>query len=102
MSSARLGGVDGIGVLPYDGCCFYETKTDAAIRDALKSRRSGVTTLIISHRITTLMEADKIFVIKDGAVVEQGTHKELLAVGGIYRRTHDIQNAGADIGGEAV
>ena len=85
-----------------DSLSAVDTQTDASIRDALKKRRSGVTTLIISHRITTLMEADRIFVIQDGAVVEQGTHQELMAAGGIYRRTHDIQSAGADMGGEAV
>ena len=79
-----------------DSLSAVDAKTDAAIRDALGERRKGVTTIIISHRITTLMEADKIFVLKDGTVAEQGTHEELLKLGGIYRRTYDIQSMNAE------
>lgn len=79
-----------------DSLSAVDAKTDAQIRDALKSRREGTTTIIISHRITTLMEADRIFVLKDGKVTEQGTHAELLAQGGIYKRTYDIQSMQAD------
>lgn len=83
-----------------DSLSAVDTRTDAAIRDALSTRRAGVTTMIISHRTTTLMEADKIYVMKDGHIVEQGSHSELMAAGGIYQRTYEIQNAG--IGGEQV
>ena len=76
-----------------DSLSAVDTKTDASIREALTRHRKNVTTIIISHRITTLMEADKIFVIKDGQVVEEGNHEELMNLGGIYRRTYDIQNA---------
>ena len=76
-----------------DSLSAVDTKTDASIREALKSRRQGTTTFIISHRITTLMEADRIFVLKDGRVVEQGTHEELMDIGGIYRKTYEIQSS---------
>ncbi len=79
-----------------DSLSAVDAKTDAQIRDALAERRKGVTTMIISHRITTLMEADRIFVMKDGKIVEQGTHEELLKQGGIYRRTYDIQSMNAE------
>lgn len=79
-----------------DSLSAVDSKTDAQIREALGTRRKGTTTIIISHRITTLMEADKIFVLKDGRVAEQGTHKELLELGGIYRRTYDIQSMQAE------
>ena len=82
-----------------DSLSAVDTRTDAAIRDALRARRQGVTTLIISHRITTLMEADRIFVMKDGKVAEEGTHEELMAIpGGIYRRTFEIQSAAVEEG----
>ncbi len=85
-----------------DSLSAVDTRTDAAIRDALRARRQGVTTIIISHRVTTLMEADRIFVLKDGKVAEEGTHAELMAVpGGIYRRTFDIQSAAVE-GGESA
>ncbi len=85
-----------------DSLSAVDTRTDAAIRAALRERRKGVTTIIISHRVTTLMEADRIFVLKDGRVAEEGTHEELMAVpGGIYRRTFDIQSAAVE-GGESA
>ena len=85
-----------------DSLSAVDTRTDAAIRDALRARRQGVTTLIISHRVTTLMEADRIYVLKDGRVVEEGTHEELMTLeGGIYRRTYDIQSAAVE-GGEGA
>jgi len=85
-----------------DSLSAVDTRTDAAIRDALRKRRKGVTTIIISHRVTTLMEADRIFVLKGGRVEEEGSHAELMAIpGGIYRRTYEIQSAAVE-GGEAV
>ena len=85
-----------------DSLSAVDTRTDAAIRDALRARRQGVTTLIISHRVTTLMEADRIYVLKDGRVAEEGTHEELMALeGGIYRRTFDIQSAAVEEGDPA-
>lgn len=76
-----------------DALSAVDTKTDHSIREALKNRREGVNTIIISHRISTLMEADKIFVISGGTITEEGTHQELLDNGGIYRRVYDIQTA---------
>ena len=85
-----------------DSLSAVDTRTDAAIRQALRARRQGVTTIIISHRVTTLMEADRIFVLKGGRVAEEGTHEELMAIpGGIYRRTFDIQSAAVE-GGEGA
>ena len=49
------------------------------------------TVILISHRITTLMQADFIIVLEDGHIQESGTHEQLLAQGGIYRRIYDIQ-----------
>ncbi|MCR4771806.1 MAG: ABC transporter ATP-binding protein/permease [Oscillospiraceae bacterium] len=84
-----------------DSLSAVDTRTDAAIREALRSRRRGVTTIIISHRITTLMEADRIFVLQGGKVAEEGTHEQLMAIpGGIYRRTCEIQGAAAEGGDE--
>lgn len=85
-----------------DSLSAVDTRTDTAIRDALRARRQGVTTLIISHRVTTLMEADRIFVLKDGRVAEEGSHAELMTIpGGIYRRTYEIQSASVEEGESA-
>lgn len=75
-----------------DSMSAVDTETDAAIRDALHSRRHDSTTIIISHRITTLSKADRILVLEDGNLVQQGTHEELLEQDGLYRRIADIQN----------
>ncbi|MBR5947469.1 MAG: ABC transporter ATP-binding protein [Clostridia bacterium] len=75
-----------------DSMSAVDTETDAAIRDALQSRREGCTTFIISHRITTLCRANKILVLEGGRLVQQGTHEQLLAVDGLYKRIADIQN----------
>jgi ATP-binding cassette subfamily B protein len=99
IARALMGGSD---VLIFDdSLSAVDTKTDAAIRETLTKRRQNVTTIIISHRTTTLMEADKIFVIKDGRVAEEGSHTELMAHGGIYKRTYDIQNANIEEGSDA-
>ena len=75
-----------------DALSAVDTRTDQSIRAALKQRRQGITTIIISHRISTLMEADRIFVLSNGKVAESGTHQELLEIpGGLYRRVYEIQ-----------
>lgn len=79
-----------------DSMSAVDAETDAAIRAALSSRRNGVTTFIISHRITTLCESDFIIVLEDGKLTQKGSHSELLAEDGLYRRIADIQSAAAE------
>jgi ATP-binding cassette subfamily B protein len=76
-----------------DSMSAVDTETDAAIRNALRDRKKDITTFIISHRITTLCEADKILVLEHGKLVDEGTHAELVAKEGLYRRIAHIQNA---------
>ena len=75
-----------------DSLSAVDTETDANIRGALKKEIGGSTTILISHRITTLMQADHIIVLDKGRIVEQGSHKELLSKDGIYRRIYDLQS----------
>ena len=56
----------------------------------------GRTTLVIAHRLSTMRNADRIVVLVRGAIVEQGTHEELLALNGDYRKLHDLQFADPD------
>ena len=51
----------------------------------------GRTCIVITHRLATIRKADVIFVLKDGAIVERGTHEQLLALDGLYRHLHDTQ-----------
>lgn len=74
-----------------DSLSAVDAQTDAMIRDALKKRMAGTTVILIAHRITTLMQADCILVLEDGAVAEMGSHEELMRKKGIYRKIYDIQ-----------
>lgn len=74
-----------------DSLSAIDAQTDAMIREALKKRMAGTTVILIAHRITTLMQADCIMVLEDGAVAEMGSHEQLMEHHGIYRRIYDIQ-----------
>ena len=74
-----------------DSLSAVDTETDSKIRAALRAKLSGVTVIIISHRITTLMNADNIMVLDGGKVAQTGTHAELIASEGIYREIYNIQ-----------
>lgn len=75
-----------------DSLSAVDTQTDALIREALNRRSRDITTIIISHRIVTLSQADKIFVLEDGRISDEGTHKELIARPGLYQRINQIQS----------
>ncbi len=80
-----------------DSLSAVDTETDKAIREALRAQRASggraPTTFIISHRITTLADADWILVVEDGRIAQQGTHADLIAEDGLYRRVYRIQAA---------
>ncbi len=76
-----------------DSLSAVDTETDAQIRAALRHEQKDVTTLIISHRVTTLSQADLILVLENGQITQQGTHAELCSQSGLYQRINSIQNA---------
>lgn len=76
-----------------DSLSAVDTETDAQIRAALHRENKNITTLIISHRVTTLSQADLILVLEKGRITQQGTHAELCAQPGLYQRINSIQNA---------
>ena len=75
-----------------DSLSAVDSLTDANIRKELHKRVEGITTIIISQRVNTLMEADKILVLDGGKIVQQGTHSQLAAQEGIYREIVKIQS----------
>lgn len=75
-----------------DSLSAVDTETDRRIRKRLQDRKQRVTTIIISHRLTTIAEADRIFVLEDGKITQEGKHEELLQEPGIYRRIWKIQS----------
>jgi ATP-binding cassette subfamily B protein len=74
-----------------DATSSVDTETEAAIREALEDLMPGRTTFIIAHRIQTVMNADLILVLEDGRITQCGTHDELLAVDGPFRRIYNLQ-----------
>ena len=74
-----------------DSLSAVDAQTDAKIRRGLKENLAQSTVILIAHRITTLMQADRIIVLDKGHVAEEGTHEQLLAKGGIYARIYELQ-----------
>jgi ATP-binding cassette subfamily B protein len=79
-----------------DSLSAVDTETDAKIRAALRRRVKDAAVIIISHRISSLMQADEILVLRDGTMEDIGSHEELLKRGGTYRRIFDIQKGVED------
>ena len=68
-----------------------DSESEALVQKALYNLMQGRTTLVIAHRLSTVMKADRILVMDAGQVVEEGTHEELLTLGGSYKRLYDLQ-----------
>ena len=79
-----------------DSLSAVDAETDAKIRAALKERMAQATVILISHRVTTLMQADRILVLEGGRVADMGTHGELISRPGIYKEIYDIQMSSDD------
>jgi ATP-binding cassette subfamily B protein len=75
-----------------DATSSVDTETEATIREALEELIPGRTTFIIAHRVQTVMNADLILVLEKGQIVQCGTHDELLAQDGMYRRIYQLQS----------
>ena len=71
-----------------------DNESERAVQDALKKLQQGRTTIVVAHRLSTIVDADVIVVLDQGRVVEQGAHVDLLAAGGVYARLYGMQ-AGA-------
>ena len=74
-----------------DSLSAVDAETDSKIRHALEEKTGNSTVIYIAHRITTLMNTDKIIVLDHGHVAEQGTHEQLLFAGGTYKKIYDMQ-----------
>jgi subfamily B ATP-binding cassette protein MsbA len=68
-----------------------DSESEHLIQEGLRRLREGRTTFVIAHRLSTITSADQILVLERGAILERGTHAELLALGGRYRELYDRQ-----------
>ena len=83
-----------------DSFSALDYKTDAALRSALKHETKNATTLIVAHRISTILHADQILVLDEGKVVGKGTHEELLKTCEVYRQIAYSQLSEEELGNE--
>ena len=68
-----------------------DSRTEIKIQEAMRELMEGRTCFIIAHRLSTVKNADTILVVKDGVISEQGTHEELLSLGGFYSTLYNSQ-----------
>ena len=81
-----------------DALSAVDTKTENTILNSMKKIMEGRTSIIISHRVSSAKLANKIIVLHDGAMVEEGTHESLIEKGGAYRELYDKQMQAEEIG----
>jgi ATP-binding cassette subfamily B protein len=93
MAIARMLLLEKPVILFDDSLSAVDTTTDLTIRNALKANNGRLTSIIITHRITTAKEADKIIVLEDGKVAAIGNHEQLAHQEGLYKKLWDIQGA---------
>ncbi|MET0366485.1 MAG: ATP-binding cassette domain-containing protein, partial [Sphingobium sp.] len=97
------------GLLPDSALLVFDDATSAVdaatehrLRHALRSATRDKATIIISHRLSSLMHADEIIVMEKGCIIERGDHASLLLAGGYYARLYDLQTQSADPAREEV
>lgn len=95
LSFARAIAADPALLVLDEATSAVDSEAEALIQEGLASLRAGRTTIAIAHRLSTIVDAEQILVLHHGRVVERGTHRELLARGGLYARLYRLQVADA-------
>jgi ATP-binding cassette subfamily B protein len=102
LAIARLLLADPAIVVLDEATAHLDSEAEVHIQEALAAALAGRTSLVIAHRLSTIVQADRILVVDGGRVVEQGTHAELLAAGGLYADLYETQFGRAQAAAEVV
>jgi subfamily B ATP-binding cassette protein MsbA len=91
LSIARAIAKDAPLLILDEATSALDSATEKLVQSAINKMRQGRTTIIIAHRLSTIQNADRIIVLKDGQIIEQGSHKELLELSGEYTKLNEQQ-----------
>jgi subfamily B ATP-binding cassette protein MsbA len=91
LSIARAIAKDAPLLILDEATSALDSATEKLVQSAINKMRQGRTTIIIAHRLSTIQNADRIIVLKDGQIIEQGSHKELLELSGEYAKLNEQQ-----------
>jgi subfamily B ATP-binding cassette protein MsbA len=80
-----------------EATAYLDNESEFFIQDALERLMAGKTTFMIAHRLTTIQKADRILVLNEGALVEQGDHQALMQQAGLYYHLYTVMRAGGEI-----
>jgi ATP-binding cassette subfamily B protein len=102
LAIARLLLADPAIVILDEATAHLDSEAEVHIQEALAAALAGRTSLVIAHRLSTIVEADRILVVDGGRIVEQGTHAQLLAAGGLYAELYETQFGRAQAAGQVA
>jgi ATP-binding cassette subfamily B protein len=91
LTIARAMLVDANMLILDEATSNVDTRTEVQIQQAMRKLMQDKTCFVVAHRLSTIKNADLILVVKEGNVIERGTHKELMKLGGFYRELYDAQ-----------
>ena len=97
LSFARALALDPAILVLDEATSSVDAEAEAQIQEAIAELMAGRTSLVVAHRLSTILHADEILVLHHGEIRERGTHRELLAAGGLYQRLYELQIRGVEV-----